>query len=70
MTNKIIEILNKDTNIQEFMRTAADAANNTGVTAEEWNNAKEALMMIAISMCPKAMEVMAQETYVRLREAV
>jgi len=67
ISKQIIEILNNDKKVQNFMRTAAKAAENTGMTEEEWNGAKESLMCMSIQMCPEAMSALSDAAYEDLR---
>jgi pantoate kinase len=62
-SQQIIDELNKDEKVKEFMRMSAQAAERTGVTEQEWNNAKETLMMICIQMCKPAMDILTKEVY-------
>lgn len=63
MAKNIIDILNNDPKVKNFMTIARDAAIRQGVTAEEWQKAKKDLLMLSIAICPEAREKLAEEVY-------
>jgi hypothetical protein len=63
MENKVIEILNKDERACRMMKKFEDAAAETGVTGKEYEEDREAMLMMLISWNPEAMAAMASKVY-------
>jgi inorganic pyrophosphatase/exopolyphosphatase len=63
VSNKVIEILNKDAKAKEMNKAFNEAAERQGLTGEEFNKAKESFLMMMIANNPEALQVMAQEVY-------
>ncbi|QSF43501.1 hypothetical protein [Paenibacillus tianjinensis] len=65
-SDKIIEILNKDERAKNLLGAFERAAKNQGLTGEEYNQAKNTIMMMAISGNDEAMNIMAKQVYEEL----
>jgi hypothetical protein len=63
ISNKVIEILNKDEAAKKMNKAFNEAAERQGITGEEYNKAKQSFLMMMIANNPEAMEVMAREVY-------
>ncbi len=63
-SQKIIEALNNDLKVKEFMELSKQAALRTGVSESEWQKAKEQILLpLCIKICKPAMDILAREVY-------
>lgn len=67
MAKEIIEALNKNEEAVKLMNSFKEAAVRQNLTDAEYKATQETIMMMCISITPEAMEIMAKETYTRLR---
>jgi hypothetical protein len=67
MSEKIIEILNRDEKARKLNKSFLEACERQGLSAQEIIKARETFLMMMIANNPEAMKVMAQELYSELR---
>ena len=63
----IIDTLNNNQKVKQFMETAALAAQRQKITAEEWEEGKKDLILLAMLLSTEVMNNFASEIYKKLR---
>lgn len=63
MSDKIIEILNKDNKARELLKSYNDACKKNNATPEEYEEGKKLILMLAIKNNPDAFNVLTKDLY-------
>lgn len=63
VSDKVIDILNKDEKTKRLNTIFIETAEKQGLTGEELEQARQIFLMLLIAKNPEAMSVMANEVY-------
>jgi pantoate kinase len=64
MSKNIIDTLNRDPRVKNFMQMMKQVAIRQNITENEWNQyKKDVLLPFAIAICPEALKTLADEIY-------